>query len=136
RLFTLEEATAMLPELRDLLPRLRQARRDLIEASGRVTAQVRASRGVAAAPILPELRGLLPRLPQARRDLIEASGRVTAKVAADGGGVAEPAWFRAQQQMKRDLTALADAGILLRDPEIGLVDFPSIRDGERVYLCW
>ena len=96
RLFTLEEATAMLPELRDLLPRLRQA----------------------------------------RRDLIEASGRVTAKVAADGGGVAEPAWFRAQQQMKGDLTALADAGILLRDPEIGLVDFPSIRDGERVYLCW
>jgi hypothetical protein len=96
RLFTLEEATAMLPELRDLLPRLRQA----------------------------------------RRDLIEASGRVTAKVAADGGGVAEPAWFHAQQQMKLDLTALADAGILLRDPEIGLVDFPSIRDGERVYLCW
>jgi hypothetical protein len=96
RLFTLEEATAMLPELRELLPRLRQA----------------------------------------RRDLIEASGRVTAKVAADGGGVAEPAWFRAQQQMKQDLTALAEEGILLRDPEIGLVDFPAIRDGERVYLCW
>jgi len=89
-----------------------------------------------AAAMLPELRELLPRLRQARRDLIEASGRVTAKVAADGGGVAEPAWFRAQQQMKTDLTALADAGILLRDPEIGLVDFPSLRDGERVYLCW
>jgi hypothetical protein len=96
RLFTVEEATAMLPELRELLPRLRQA----------------------------------------RRDLIEASGRVTAKVAADGGGVSEPAWFRAQQQMKADLTALAHAGVLLRDPEIGLVDFPAIRDGEHVYLCW
>ncbi len=89
-----------------------------------------------ATAMLPELRELLPRLRQARHDLIEASGRVTAKVAADGGGVAEPAWFRAQQQMKTDLTALAEAGILLRDPEIGLVDFPSIRDGERVYLCW
>jgi hypothetical protein len=89
-----------------------------------------------AAAKLPELRVLLPRLRQARRDLIEASGRVTAKVASDGGGVAEPAWFRAQQQMKADLTVLADAGILLRDPEIGLVDFPAIRGGERVYLCW
>ncbi len=27
-------------------------------------------------------------------------------------------------------------GILLRDPETGLVDFPAERDGERVFLCW
>jgi hypothetical protein len=26
--------------------------------------------------------------------------------------------------------------IVLRDAERGLVDFPSIRDGEEVYLCW
>ena len=31
---------------------------------------------------------------------------------------------------------LADAGILLRDPETGLVDFPAEREGERVFLCW
>jgi hypothetical protein len=26
--------------------------------------------------------------------------------------------------------------VVLRDPRQGLVDFPSIRDGAEVYLCW
>ena len=26
--------------------------------------------------------------------------------------------------------------IVLRDADRGLVDFPSIRDGEEIYLCW
>ena len=26
--------------------------------------------------------------------------------------------------------------VVLRDPQSGLIDFPSIRDGEEVYLCW
>lgn len=85
---------------------------------------------------LADLRERLPRLRQARRDLIAASERITERVAADGGGVAEPAWFTAQQTLKEDLTSLADRGILLRDTEMGLVDFPTERDGERVMLCW
>jgi len=27
-------------------------------------------------------------------------------------------------------------GIELKDPELGLVDFRSIREGREVYLCW
>jgi hypothetical protein len=34
------------------------------------------------------------------------------------------------------LSELESKEVLLRDPERGLVDFPSIRDGEEVYLCW
>jgi hypothetical protein len=86
--------------------------------------------------LLPDLRERLPRLRQARRDLLDASERISAKVAGDGGGVAEPAWFEAQQTLRSELTVLADEGILLRDPEMGLVDFPAERDGERVFLCW
>jgi hypothetical protein len=86
--------------------------------------------------LLPDLRERLPRLRQARRDLLDASERISAKVAGDGGGIAEPAWFEAQQTLKAELTALADEGILLRDPEMGLVDFPADRHGERVFLCW
>jgi hypothetical protein len=33
-------------------------------------------------------------------------------------------------------TQLEALDIVLRDPRQGLVDFPSIRDGEEVYLCW
>jgi hypothetical protein len=33
----------------------------------------------------------------------------------------------------RELDAL---DVVVRDPERGLVDFPSLRDGREVYLCW
>lgn len=31
---------------------------------------------------------------------------------------------------------LAEMGIQVRDLEMGLVDFPAVRDGRRVWLCW
>lgn len=32
--------------------------------------------------------------------------------------------------------ALSEMGVLLKDPDTGLVDFPTLRDGHEVYLCW
>lgn len=34
------------------------------------------------------------------------------------------------------LEQLQDLDIVVRDIDRGLVDFPSVRDGEEVYLCW
>jgi len=85
---------------------------------------------------LADLRERLPRLRVARGGLIAASERIKEAVASDGGGVAEAGWFAHQQTLKAELEHLAERGILLRDPEIGLIDFPSDRDGRRVYLCW
>ena len=85
---------------------------------------------------LADLRERLPRLRVARDGLIAASERIEEAVASDGGGVAEAGWFTHQQTLKTELEHLAGRGILLRDPEIGLIDFPAERDGRRVYLCW
>jgi hypothetical protein len=85
---------------------------------------------------LNDLRDRLPRIADARQTLIETSTRIRSAVAADGGGVAGSEWFGAQQVLKEEIEELARRGILLRDPETGLVDFPSERDGEPVYLCW
>ena len=85
---------------------------------------------------LAELRERLPRLRDARHALIRASVRITDAVAADGGGVAGSDWFEAQQSLKTDVVYLAERGILLRDPETGLVDFPGEVDGRSVFLCW
>jgi hypothetical protein len=85
---------------------------------------------------LDELRIRLPRLRDARRRLIESSRRIEEAVAADGGGVAGGEWFRAQEVIKTEVTYLAERGILLKDPETGLVDFPADREGRTVYLCW
>jgi hypothetical protein len=85
---------------------------------------------------LPMLRELLPRVRESRQALIDAADRITEAVASDGGGVAGSDWFAAQERLRADLTTLADEGILLRDAETGLVDFPAERDGRRVFLCW
>jgi hypothetical protein len=85
---------------------------------------------------LNELRVRLPRLREARQRLIDTGERITSAVEIDGGGIEGSDWFRAQETLKRELLWLADRGILLRDPDTGLVDFPAERDGERVFLCW
>lgn len=85
---------------------------------------------------LDELRERLPRLREARLGLIASSERITEAVAVDSGGVAGSDWFRHQETLREEVEYLASRGILLRDPETGLIDFPAERDGERVFLCW
>jgi hypothetical protein len=85
---------------------------------------------------LHQLGERLPRLREARQGLIRASERISAKVAADGGGVDGRDYFDHERALRDELTWLADRGILLRDPETGLVDFLGEHEGRRVYLCW
>jgi hypothetical protein len=85
---------------------------------------------------LAELRERLPRLRDARRALIRSSERITEAVASDGGGVAGSDWFEAQGIVRAEVIYLSERGILLRDPETGLVDFPGEVDDRAVFLCW
>jgi hypothetical protein len=85
---------------------------------------------------LEELRSRLPRLREARQGLIATSERITQAVASDGGGVAGSDWFRHQETLKAEVEYLAERGILLRDADTGLIDFPAELDGSRVFLCW
>ena len=85
---------------------------------------------------LEELRVRLPRLREARHTVIAASERIVDALATDGGGVAGSDWFEAQRTLRAEVVRLAERGILLRDPETGLVDFPAEVDGRRVFLCW
>ena len=43
---------------------------------------------------------------------------------------------RTQEQIDERLYAVTERGILVRSVENGLVDFPSVRDGRVVFLCW
>ncbi len=85
---------------------------------------------------LAALRERLPRLRDARRQVIRTSERITEAIAVDGGGVAGSDWFEAQRTLRAEVTYLAERGILLRDPETGLVDFPGDVDDRPVFLCW
>jgi len=85
---------------------------------------------------LAELRERLPRLREARLGLIASTERITEAVASDGGGIAGSDWFQHKETLKAEVEYLADRGILLRDPDTGLIDFPAERNGEQVFLCW
>ena len=43
---------------------------------------------------------------------------------------------RATLGLQRAIAELQGADIVVRDVIRGLVDFPAVRDGEEIYLCW
>jgi hypothetical protein len=86
--------------------------------------------------LLPELSTLLLALRNAYA-VSAAQGEATRTLAPHNGGTAHAReWADAERTLAAGLRWLQERGILLKDPERGLVDFPSIRDGEEVYLCW
>jgi hypothetical protein len=69
-----------------------------------------------------------------------ASAEVRAALAAvepDRGGAwpGRPA-ARATLELQRAIADLQAADVVVRDVVRGLVDFPALRDGEEIYLCW
>jgi len=40
------------------------------------------------------------------------------------------------EQLKQAVTQIQDTGCILKDLETGLIDFPSLLNGQEVYLCW
>jgi hypothetical protein len=53
-----------------------------------------------------------------------------------GGGYPGREVARPLVELSRAVGELEAVDIVLRDVDRGLVDFPSIRDGQEVYLCW
>jgi hypothetical protein len=40
------------------------------------------------------------------------------------------------EQLSRTVEEIQQTGCVVKDLDTGLVDFPSLRQGEKVYLCW
>jgi hypothetical protein len=85
---------------------------------------------------LPELGELLPAIRRERQVVLRAGERIKEMVASDGGGHEGTGYWSALRSLRVHVERLAELGILLRDPETGLVDFPGELDGQPVYLCW
>lgn len=90
--------------------------------------------------LLPSVREILRKIQRSRRRL--AAYRKQSKLAAEGaemggGGMADGALYAAiLTNFTEEMAELEDLGVQLKDFERGLVDFPSLRDGRVVLLCW
>ena len=95
---------------------------------------------------LAEVRPLVARLVERRREHLDALTRqeeLERRIRGNGGGIppAELAAAAADvDAIARDLAQLVDQiaehGAQVKDLEEGLIDFPALRDGETVLLCW
>lgn len=80
----------------------------------------------------------LGRLRAARTQLSDDDARAALKEAspANGGGSAGRVVSEAFLELQRTLGELQAMEIVLRDLDRGLVDFPALREGREIYLCW
>jgi len=81
--------------------------------------------------LLPTVRPVVERMVELRREL----GRKQEQSAAPStnGGAFEPRLRAAIAVCMEELSRL---GVQVKDVDTGLVDFPSVRDGEEILLCW
>src|SRR4051794_18651520 len=87
---------------------------------------------------LPWVTERIERLREAREGLNDEEARsVLAETGPqNGGGSAGRVVSDAFLAMQTALRELQEMEVVLRDLDRGLVDFPAMRDGREVYLCW
>jgi hypothetical protein len=92
-----------------------------------------------------EANALLPRVKPVLRKLRDAKDMLTDEEAhevlseaapTNGGGDSGRQVGEAFLEVRRLLGALQEAGIVVRDIDRGLIDFPAVREGQEIYLCW
>jgi hypothetical protein len=87
---------------------------------------------------LEQVADLVRRLRAAREGLGDEAAREALAEAAPKNGGGEPGRVVSEAfvELRSALLELQSMEVVLRDLERGLVDFPSQRDGEEIYLCW
>lgn len=91
-----------------------------------------------ATAAMPWVRERLERLREAHALLGDKDAREALSEATPGNGGGEPGQVVSEGflALRSALIELQQMEVVLRDLERGLVDFPSMRDGREVYLCW
>jgi hypothetical protein len=95
---------------------------------------------------LAEVRPLVEEMVRERRRLVRAGERraeLASQIAGNGGGIAPSDVAEAASELQEAAAAVSSAveriqalGVLVKDLDTGLVDFPARHRGRDVLLCW
>jgi hypothetical protein len=90
--------------------------------------------------LLPTVRGIVRRVQRAYKRVAasQEAARVAAERAKLGGGgiIGGSLYISALSEMAEHAGRLEALGVQLKDYGRGLIDFPSLREGRVVLLCW
>jgi hypothetical protein len=96
--------------------------------------------------LLEQVRPVAESLVEHRRAFTVAAARrarLTARISGNGGDFDPQEPRDLGEQLEQETEAVVRAveeleglGVLVKDLDRGLVDFPSLRDGKEVLLCW
>jgi len=95
---------------------------------------------------LAEVRPLVERMVAHRRahtEALERQEELEGRIRGNGGGIPPAQLADAAAEVEREARSLARAvdeiveqGAEVKDLDEGLIDFPALRHGETVLLCW
>lgn len=89
--------------------------------------------------LIPQLERHLTVIAQSKELLSQVKDEIkkaSAKASVGGGSYAGRVYIHALEQMSEHLQAIQELGVLVKDLDMGLCDFPHHMDGRIVYLCW
>ena len=91
-----------------------------------------------ARALLPQIRTWLAKLDLLQAQLQSADRAIDSILAsgADAGGTTVNDRVRLELERSHVMEEFTERSLILRDYERGKVDFPSIREGREVFLCW
>jgi len=62
--------------------------------------------------------------------------KASSKAALGGGSTYGPRYIQALEQISQHIDQIHECGVVVKDLESGLCDFPYMMNGRLVYLCW
>jgi len=89
--------------------------------------------------LLPHLEEHLAAVKRGKAILLRTKDEVkkaSSKAQFGGGSYAGPHYLGALELISEHLQAIQELGVLVKDLDIGLCDFPHMMEGRVVYLCW
>jgi hypothetical protein len=88
---------------------------------------------------LPRVRALVQQIMHARQNIIDARPElwpVLEKGLGNGGSKKAGEMIQEFRRVEDGFRDLKDLGVVVKDISIGLVDFPALRAGREILLCW